>query len=194
MTIRRILAAVDASEPARRAAERALWLASRCGAEVTMLHVFEMLPEEGVSLLSASSFEEHSRRTAEVDMRRFAGELNASGLLGSGVEIVSAVEPRYHELSVEAHREATQALHEQTAAMAGTLFGDDAPQTVVVEGTNVVDALTAYAERTSADLLVLSTHGRTGLRSVFMGSVAERLTRFAPCSVLVVRSTLAQDS
>lgn len=37
------------------------------------------------------------------------------------------------------------------------------------------------------DLIVLSTHGRTGLAHVFMGSVAERVVRHATCPVLVVR-------
>lgn len=37
------------------------------------------------------------------------------------------------------------------------------------------------------DLVVMGTHGRTGLRHVLLGSVAEKLVRFAPCAVLVVR-------
>lgn len=39
----------------------------------------------------------------------------------------------------------------------------------------------------SIDIIILSTHGRTGLAHVFMGSVAERVVRHAPCPVLVVR-------
>lgn len=38
-----------------------------------------------------------------------------------------------------------------------------------------------------ADLLVLGTHGRTGVQRLLLGSVAERLVREAGCSVLVVR-------
>ena len=37
------------------------------------------------------------------------------------------------------------------------------------------------------DLVVLGTHGRSGLRHVFMGSVAERVVQLAPCPVLTVR-------
>lgn len=36
------------------------------------------------------------------------------------------------------------------------------------------------------DLIVLGTHGRTGLKRALLGSVAERVTRHAPCAVLVV--------
>jgi nucleotide-binding universal stress UspA family protein len=37
------------------------------------------------------------------------------------------------------------------------------------------------------DLVVVGTHGRTGLRHVFLGSVAENVVRLAPCPVLTVR-------
>jgi len=35
--------------------------------------------------------------------------------------------------------------------------------------------------------MLVGTHGRTGIKHVLLGSVAERVVRFAPCSVLVVR-------
>lgn len=43
------------------------------------------------------------------------------------------------------------------------------------------------ARRLRADLIVLTTHGRTGLARVLLGSTAERVVRHAPCAVLVVR-------
>lgn len=44
------------------------------------------------------------------------------------------------------------------------------------------------AARTSkADLIVLTTHGRTGISHAFLGSTAERVVRQAPCPVLTVR-------
>lgn len=39
----------------------------------------------------------------------------------------------------------------------------------------------------AADLIILSTHGRTGLKHVLLGSIAESAVRRAPCPVLVVR-------
>jgi nucleotide-binding universal stress UspA family protein len=41
--------------------------------------------------------------------------------------------------------------------------------------------------RTRADLVVIGTHGRTGLAKVLLGSVAERVVRLASCPVLTVR-------
>lgn len=45
------------------------------------------------------------------------------------------------------------------------------------------------AKRLRCDLIVLATHGRTGLGHLFMGSVAENVVRRAPCPVLAVRPT-----
>ena len=49
----------------------------------------------------------------------------------------------------------------------------------------VVQEITAFAA--SFDLIVMGTHGRTGLAHLFMGSVAERVLQRAPGPVLVVR-------
>lgn len=42
------------------------------------------------------------------------------------------------------------------------------------------------AEEEQIDLIVMGTHGRTGLSHALLGSVAERVVRYAPCPVLVV--------
>ncbi|HEX4512387.1 MAG TPA: universal stress protein [Polyangiaceae bacterium] len=44
------------------------------------------------------------------------------------------------------------------------------------------------AERWKADLLVVGSHGRTGLARLVLGDVAERVARYAPCAVLVARA------
>jgi nucleotide-binding universal stress UspA family protein len=44
------------------------------------------------------------------------------------------------------------------------------------------------AEERGAGLIVISSHGRTGLTRMLVGSVAERVVRLAPCPVLVLRS------
>jgi len=48
--------------------------------------------------------------------------------------------------------------------------------------------IAAVAKELPADLIILATHGYTGLKHVFLGSTAERVVRHAPCPVLTVRS------
>jgi universal stress protein A len=50
-----------------------------------------------------------------------------------------------------------------------------------------VHELVRAAQEEQADLIVLSTHGHTGLKHVLLGSVAENVVRYALCPVLVVR-------
>ncbi len=52
------------------------------------------------------------------------------------------------------------------------------------------DQLMAIAQQRQVDLIVTATHGRTGLRHLVLGSVAERIIRHAPCPVFVVRRGL----
>ncbi|MDH4123520.1 MAG: universal stress protein [Thermoplasmata archaeon] len=55
---------------------------------------------------------------------------------------------------------------------------------MIAEGSPEKKILEVAADH---DLIVIGTLGRTGLSKFFMGSVAERVTRYAPCPVLVVR-------
>lgn len=54
------------------------------------------------------------------------------------------------------------------------------------EGTVFLEIL-RYAKENEIDLIVMGTHGRTGLVHVLMGSTAERVVRKAPCPVMTVR-------
>jgi universal stress protein A len=58
----------------------------------------------------------------------------------------------------------------------------------ILEGSPKVE-IVRYARKQNIDLIVLSTHGRTGLAHVIVGSVAENVVRTAPCPVLTVRPT-----
>ena len=49
------------------------------------------------------------------------------------------------------------------------------------------ELLMAITKQRNVDLIVTSTHGRTGLQHLVMGSVAEKIIRHAPCPVFVVR-------
>ena len=65
---------------------------------------------------------------------------------------------------------------------ARTVLKTGSPAQVIIE----------TARRSGIDLIVMATHGHTGLAHLFMGSVAEKVVRTATCAVLTVRSTLLQ--
>ena len=53
----------------------------------------------------------------------------------------------------------------------------------VIRG-DIVDSIIEYAEEHNADLIVIGTHGRKGLSKMWLGSVAERVIKKAPCPTL----------
>jgi len=66
-------------------------------------------------------------------------------------------------------------------------FGGVKFETVFTEGPPVFD-ICDFAKDHDVDLIITSTHGLTGFQRVLIGSVAEKVVRHAPCSVMVVPS------
>jgi nucleotide-binding universal stress UspA family protein len=64
------------------------------------------------------------------------------------------------------------------------------PESVMLEsfGGRAADFIVAQAKKWRADLIVLGTHGRRGVKRLVMGSDAEQVVRTAPVPVLLVRS------
>lgn len=85
-------------------------------------------------------------------------------------------------------REAARRVLEQALVTAGT-SGD----VRISDGSPATEILHA-AEELQAELLVVGTHGRTGLSRLALGSVAERVVRGAACSVLAVRARPSQSA
>lgn len=56
------------------------------------------------------------------------------------------------------------------------------------KGEGVAGVIDAEADRWGADLIVLGTHGRTGLSRLLLGSIAENVVRGSPVPVLMVRT------
>src|SRR5215471_13704735 len=62
----------------------------------------------------------------------------------------------------------------------------------VLGGAPPFDEICRLAQTIPADLVVMPTHGRTGLKHVFLGSTAERIVQHSSCPVLVTRENLLQ--
>jgi nucleotide-binding universal stress UspA family protein len=88
--------------------------------------------------------------------------------------------PQLQELDSVFEQRLAQARAEAEAAGALTVT------TKLLTGP-VASEITDFAEREAFDLIVMGTHGRTGLRHLVLGSVAEKVVRTAPCAVLTVR-------
>lgn len=62
------------------------------------------------------------------------------------------------------------------------------------EGDSVAGVILGYADEVGADLVVMGTHGRTGIERAVLGSVAEKIVRRARCPVLTVPPTAGTDA
>jgi len=80
-------------------------------------------------------------------------------------------------------------LEHQLAQIKTTAPNDPVVVRTLLVGDEATE-ITEFAERNHADLIVMGTHGRTGLGRLLMGSVAETVLRQAPCPVLIVKAPL----
>lgn len=86
-------------------------------------------------------------------------------------------------------KESKQACEEALAKVLDSAWAQSRKSKTVrqlVEGTPFVE-IVRYAKEHNIDLIVLGTHGRSGLAHVLLGSVAERVVRKAACPVLTIR-------
>jgi nucleotide-binding universal stress UspA family protein len=82
-----------------------------------------------------------------------------------------------------------QSAQEQMNTLVEKNFSDMPAKIVtkIVTGKPFVEIL-RYAREQAMDMIVIATHGRSGLKHVLMGSVTERVLRRSPCPVLTVQS------
>lgn len=90
----------------------------------------------------------------------------------------------YASLEKEIEENSTRELE----AIARKEIGKAAKWVVELRMGRPVDQITKVADELNADLIVISTHGHTGLKHVVLGSTAENVVRHAPCPVLTVRA------
>jgi len=84
-----------------------------------------------------------------------------------------------------------QTVKETKSRMVAELLTEDERQSGARSAIEVSDspaeAITTYARDQRIDLIVIGTHGRSGMSRLLVGSVAEHVLRTAPCPVLTVR-------
>lgn len=143
--IQRVFCPVDFSPASDHALAYAIALAKKCGASVTLLHVYGVpmyvLPEGFVTAYPQAVAAQSGLLQANLDQRLKQHE-------AAGVPLRSEL-------------------------------------TVGVPHTEIAEA----AKRGKADLVIMGTHGYTGLKHMVLGSVAERVVRTSSVPVLTVRDT-----
>jgi len=128
---------------------------------------------------------------------RQASDLAAE--VGASLQIVSAYEPvsagRLREEAVEVPKDVEWAVNPREDVDA-TLEEAAAPAREAGVGVETfarqgdpADAILDVAEETGADLIVVGNKGMTGAKRFLLGSVPNKVSHHAPCSVLIIRTT-----
>jgi nucleotide-binding universal stress UspA family protein len=139
-------------------------------------------------ILVPIDFSEHSRHAVQV-----AAELAKA--CGASLTLLHAyVIPAYAlpEGFVFASAQAVAELMQQSQdaldrmKLVALAAGATQVELLLAEGAAFTEIVRVAAEK-QHDLIVMGTHGRTGLAHAFLGSVAEKVVRRAPCAVLTVR-------
>jgi universal stress protein A len=136
-------------------------------------------------ILCPVDFDQNSLAAVPV-AAELAQKCNATLYLLHVIELHLAPEPA---LSSGEAEDAAQTKLERISRQklkAGTRY-----EILVMPGDPAVEVL-QMAAKLGIDLIVMATHGRTGLRRLVLGSVAERVVREAPCPVLTVKAKAAR--
>jgi nucleotide-binding universal stress UspA family protein len=90
--------------------------------------------------------------------------------------------------SEEYKHQVETASHEELKEIIGKRIPTEVRAEIMVRIGDPADHIVRMATESQVDLIVISTHGRSGWRRFVFGSVAEQVTRYAPCPVLIVRA------
>ncbi|OYR69516.1 universal stress protein [Halorubrum ezzemoulense] len=152
------------------------------GSEAAAAHVSEL----------ASAFDATVHVVHVVDTRE--GGLGVSGaFVHEDSQAMSGVSPETGYIGRHEHVDADEVEAELTAH-ARELVGaaaespDDIDMTTAVEMGTPHSAILQYADDHDADLIVMGTHGRTGVERYLLGSVTEKVVRLADAPVVTVRA------
>ena len=167
MAFTHVLVPTDFSDPSTHALRHAIAEATLHHAKVTLLHVLP--PRAGPDVYYVTG----------------APEAGPQG----GFDLITGGPPGAY-LSSEStvlRRDPNEEARAQLRDLVPDTFHD--AWDVEVAAGDPADTIVRVARERHADLIVMGTHGRTGLQHVLLGSVAEKVVRFAPCPVLTLRQT-----
>jgi nucleotide-binding universal stress UspA family protein len=125
--------------------------------------------------------------------------VDLAGAVGAKLELVSAYEPVPAQRLQEERRQAPEDLQwainpredvDATLEAAAKLARDAGVQVdVYARQGDPADAILDVAEEQEADLIVVGNKGMTGAKRFLLGSVPNKVSHHAPCSVMIIRTT-----
>ncbi len=166
MAFKHLLVPIDFSEPANNALRYAIDEAVPHRAKVTLLHV---LPAD-------TQTDVHYVTGAPVPGPEGSFDVIAGGRVGGSAPVAQP--------EIVRRDRGAEAQTQLRDLIANAFKG---PWEVEVAMGHPADTIVRVAQERAADLIVMSTHGRTGLQHVLLGSVTEKVVRLAPCPVLTVK-------
>ncbi len=139
-------------------------------------------------ILTAVDFSENSEYAFDYALtlaKQFNAELTIIHVINEPVDLRGFYVPHisFEQLEKEIEDGAVKMMEAFCSTRLGTFSNF---KTAIVTGIPY-EEITAAADKADASLIVLGTHGRTGLDRILFGSTAERVVRSASCPVLTVR-------
>jgi universal stress protein A len=152
------------------------------------LEIIELVPAllKIRTILVPIDFSKTSKK-ALVYAVRMAEQFGSKIVLLNVVEPVATPDFAYHPLMLETDKIKSAARTQLDKVCRDAKVPARMIERLLVRHGTPFAEITDAARTLKADLIILTTHGYTGLKHVFMGSTAERVVRHAPCPVLTVR-------
>jgi nucleotide-binding universal stress UspA family protein len=136
---------------------------------------------------------------SETAMQAISQAVDLARAVGAEMELVSAYEPVPAQRLRDEQREAPEDLQwaispredvDATLEAAASIARDAGvnARTYARQG-DPADAILDVAEEREADLIVIGNKGMTGAKRFLLGSVPNKISHHAPCSVLIIRTT-----
>lgn len=144
-------------------------------------------------ILIAIDFSENSECAFDYALtlaKQFNAELTIIHVINEPVDLRGFYVP--HISFEQLEKEIEESAVSMMATFCSTHLGSFSQYTTSIVTGIPYDEITAAAARIGASLIVLGTHGRTGLDRILFGSTAERVVRSASCPVLTVRLPVAE--
>jgi nucleotide-binding universal stress UspA family protein len=139
-------------------------------------------------ILTAIDFSESSDFAFEYALtlaRQFQAELTVMHVINEPVDLRGFYVP--HISFEQLEKEIEEGAEKMMEKFCQTKMGDFSRYTTAVVAGIPYEEILRKAEETGASLIVLGTHGRTGIDHLIFGSTAERVVRSAACPVLTIR-------